>query len=153
MHLPRLTTLFTYFITLASTSPVAWPDDKLEEINALRAKGISKVSRLPKAFSSIQRLSSIYILSSDRPTDSNAFQTLNPVPTLTRKQAEIAARNPRELTSLSPTPLLKPVSFFGRSIMKTADMSLEPFGGTAEHHQRHFRESVGRRGEEIESRL
>ena len=45
MHLPRLTALCTYLITLASASPIAWPDDKLEEINALRAKGVSEVSR------------------------------------------------------------------------------------------------------------
>ena len=54
MHLPRLATLFTYLIALASTSPVAWPDDKLEEINAMRAKGISEVSRLSQAFSHSQ---------------------------------------------------------------------------------------------------
>ena len=58
MHLPRLTIFFTYLIALASASPIAWPDDKLEEINALRAKGISEVSRLLKAFSSFQVLSS-----------------------------------------------------------------------------------------------
>ena len=44
MYLPRLTTLIIYLVTLASTSPIAWPDDKLEEINALRAKGVSEVS-------------------------------------------------------------------------------------------------------------
>ena len=66
MHLSRLMTLFTYLIALASASPIAWPDDKLEEINALRAKGISEVSRLSKAFSPLQGLSSFYTLSSDR---------------------------------------------------------------------------------------
>lgn len=45
MHLPHLTTLVTYFLAaLAWTSPIAWPDDKLEEINALRARGVSEVS-------------------------------------------------------------------------------------------------------------
>ena len=44
MYLPRLTTLIIYLIALASTSPIAWPDDKLEVINALRAKGVSEVS-------------------------------------------------------------------------------------------------------------
>ena len=57
MHLPRLTTLIIYLITLASASPIAWPDDKLEEINALRAKGVSEVSQLSQAFS----LSCLYI--------------------------------------------------------------------------------------------
>ena len=52
MH--RLTVLFTYIIALAATSPIAWPDDKLEEINALRAKGVSEVSRLSQAFSRSQ---------------------------------------------------------------------------------------------------
>ena len=153
MHLPRLTTLFTYLIALASASPIAWPDDKLEEINVLRAKGVSEVSRLSQESSPFRWSSCIYMLSSDRHADLNAFQMLNPALILTHKQAEIAARNPRPLSSPSPTPLSKPVSFFGRSIMGTADISLEPLGGTAEHHQRHFRESVGRRGEEIESRL
>ena len=44
MHLPRLASLFTYLIALASASPIAWSDDKLEEINVLRAKGVSEVS-------------------------------------------------------------------------------------------------------------
>ena len=50
MHLPRLTTIVIYLITLTSASPIAWPDDKLEEINALRAKGVSEVSRLSQVF-------------------------------------------------------------------------------------------------------
>ena len=154
MHLPRLTALFAYLIALASASPIAWPDDKLEEINALRAKGVSEVSRLSQAFSPFRWLSSIYMLSLDRYADFWMLpKCLTIFPTLTHKQAEIAARNPRPLTSPSPTPLSKPVSFFGRSIVGTADISFEPLDGTGGHHQRHFRESVGRRGEEIESRL
>ena len=63
MHLPRLTALFTYLIALASASPIAWPDDKLEEINALRAKGVSEVSRLVTSVQSFQMVSSsIYML-------------------------------------------------------------------------------------------
>lgn len=113
MHLPRLTTLAIYLITLASASasPMAWPDDKLEEINALRARGVS--------------------------------------------ETEIAARNARPLTAPSPAPLSEPVSFFGRSNMETADISLEAIDEPAKSHgkTRHFRESVGRRGEEIGRRL
>ena len=50
MHLPCLITLVVYLIALASASPIAWPDDKLEEINALRARGVSEVSRQNQAF-------------------------------------------------------------------------------------------------------
>lgn len=43
MYLPGLNTLVIYLIAAASASPIAWPDDKLEEINALRARGVSEV--------------------------------------------------------------------------------------------------------------
>ena len=43
MYLPRLITLVTYLVLSVSASPIAWPDEKLEEINALRAKGVSEV--------------------------------------------------------------------------------------------------------------
>lgn len=111
MHLPRVTTLVIYLIALASASPIAWPDDKLEEVNALRVRGVS--------------------------------------------EAEIAVRIPRPLTSPSPAPLSEPVSFFGRSTKRNADVSLGAGGETAKSHQRktHFRETVGRRGEEIGRRL
>ncbi|KAL9072338.1 MAG: hypothetical protein Q9161_003657 [Pseudevernia consocians] len=111
MHLPHPATLILYFIVLATASPIAWPDDKLEEINALRARGVP--------------------------------------------ETEIAARNPRSLTSPSPPPLSGPVSFFGHSTTGTADIPLEALGATAKSPQRkvHFKESVGRRGEEIIGRL
>ena len=48
MHLPRLISVVVCLITFASGSPIAWPDAKLEEINAMRARGVSEVSRLPK---------------------------------------------------------------------------------------------------------
>ena len=78
MHLPRLTALLTYLIALASASPIAWPDDKLEEINALRAKGVSEVSRLSQVLS--DGLSSIYMLSCLRPLPRlfERFQTAFP---------------------------------------------------------------------------
>ena len=49
MHLPHLITLVIYLFALGSASPIAWPDDKLEEINALRARGVSEVSRFSQA--------------------------------------------------------------------------------------------------------
>lgn len=52
MYLPSLITLLIYLSALASASPIAWPDDKLEEINALRARGISEVSTLSRALDS-----------------------------------------------------------------------------------------------------
>ncbi|CAF9925600.1 hypothetical protein IMSHALPRED_006724 [Imshaugia aleurites] len=55
MHLPDLTTLVLYLLTLTSASPIAWPDDKLEEINALRARGVSELdiaTRFPRPLTS-----------------------------------------------------------------------------------------------------
>ena len=80
MHLPRLTALLTYLIALASASPIAWPDDKLEEINALRAKGVSEVSRLPQAFSFFQLSSCFYMPSTNHHVDYNAFRNARPCP-------------------------------------------------------------------------
>lgn len=46
LPLPFFPTLILYlnFIAVISASPIAWPDAKLEEINALRARGVSEVS-------------------------------------------------------------------------------------------------------------
>ena len=63
MHLPHPATLILYFIVLATASPIAWPDDKLEEINALRARGVPEVSRLSQLFDLSQRQCSFYRLS------------------------------------------------------------------------------------------
>ena len=51
MYLPALNSLVIYLnlIALASASPIAWPDDKLEEINALRARGVSEVRKFSAA--------------------------------------------------------------------------------------------------------
>ena len=158
MHLLRLSTFFTYLIVLASASPMAWPDDKLEEINALRAKGVSEVSR---SFASVHSIPLLFpsffcktVFINPSGLDPPFKLTNHPLLTLIHPlQAEIAARNPQPLTS---APLSKSISFFGRSIMGTADIpSSAPLGGTARvaRKERSFRASVGRRGEEIARRL
>lgn len=46
MHLPsvvRLMMALSLLVTGAITSPIPWPEEKLEAINALRAKGASEV--------------------------------------------------------------------------------------------------------------
>ena len=45
MHLHSVSSLLTAlgFVVSSSTSPLAYPNGKLEEINALRAQGVSEV--------------------------------------------------------------------------------------------------------------
>lgn len=40
-------TMLTILLGTATTSPIPWPEEKLEEINALRAEGVSEVVMLP----------------------------------------------------------------------------------------------------------
>ncbi|KAM0804211.1 hypothetical protein BDR22DRAFT_885991 [Usnea florida] len=101
MNLP---TLIISLAALATATPLPWPDAKLEEINALRARGVS--------------------------------------------EADIASRHPQPLTSPPRAPLSSTISFFGRSsTMGKADVRDE--SGASDGRKGHFRESVGRRGEEI----
>lgn len=86
MHLPRVTTLVIYLIALASASPIAWPDDKLEEVNALRVRGVSEVSRLSHALNFSPCLYSFCKLSSPRQADSIAFHFIDLVPILTHRR-------------------------------------------------------------------
>lgn len=49
MHLAGATQLLAavaFFAKIVSASPIAWPDDKLEAINVLRARGASEVSTI-----------------------------------------------------------------------------------------------------------
>ena len=44
-HALQLLVLASLFLLAAFSSPVPWPEDKLEAINALRARGASEVSK------------------------------------------------------------------------------------------------------------
>lgn len=78
MHLPHLSTLVIYLFALASSSPIAWPDDKLEQINALRARGVSEVSRESQACNlpmPVLLLQTVFVT----PSGLNHLSTLNVV--------------------------------------------------------------------------
>ena len=52
-------TILARFAVVTTASPVSWPEEKLEEINALRAEGVPEVFVVSTAMASLESLADV----------------------------------------------------------------------------------------------